>query len=466
MCSVLSLSLLLGVAFNRTAQAATSFETGSSSGASNIIVNGSQINVYAGLVGSDCSNPSQVCDNCASASFAAPTSLARGGCNSQRVSASVTLTLAIKSDDTEGYPTLYNDSDIAIVLSPSRVSKGSVGTISAPWATICNNLLLNGSGAQAGADCGVGAATTAQAYFANFRFGFSANPGGVVTGTPLNLTIYAVPSIATTSSAGEWFSPTCAAANALLPPDNIAGACDFTLYPGDGKAWITDLQAPNNFPLSINPISWVSLRFFYVKSSNFADLQPNSDSQDIGFSGGSGTNSELSLASAYVDGLENAENSSGVYSFMMASIDQAGNVGFFTDITDPANRVDRHQVTPSVALGILDKQFNCFIATAAYGSPFQAKVKTFRDFRDQYLLPTSWGRKLVALYYRNSPPAAHFIAQHDGLRWAARIALWPAWLGADLLLRFGLTPILIGLVTGLAVIAAARLGLRRRRSRT
>ena len=69
---------------------------------------------------------------------------------------------------------------------------------------------------------------------------------------------------------------------------------------------------------------------------------------------------------------------------------------------------------------------NCFIATAAYGSPFESNVKILRDFRDVYLLPTKAGSAFVDAYYRLSPPIADFIAVHDTLRAAVRVGLMPA----------------------------------------
>jgi hypothetical protein len=67
----------------------------------------------------------------------------------------------------------------------------------------------------------------------------------------------------------------------------------------------------------------------------------------------------------------------------------------------------------------------CFIATAAYGSYLDAHVQVLRDFRDNVLLKTSWGKAFVAWYYRNSPPIAAFIAKNDSLRFTVRAALTP-----------------------------------------
>jgi hypothetical protein len=67
----------------------------------------------------------------------------------------------------------------------------------------------------------------------------------------------------------------------------------------------------------------------------------------------------------------------------------------------------------------------CFIATAAYGSYFEKHVQILRNFRDSYLLTNSLGQAFVSFYYRTSPPIADFIAKHDGIRAAVRMALAP-----------------------------------------
>lgn len=67
----------------------------------------------------------------------------------------------------------------------------------------------------------------------------------------------------------------------------------------------------------------------------------------------------------------------------------------------------------------------CFIATAAYGSILEPHVKTLRDFRDVYLMPTSIGRKFINFYYKHSPSLADIIRKNDGLRALVRWGLAP-----------------------------------------
>ncbi len=68
----------------------------------------------------------------------------------------------------------------------------------------------------------------------------------------------------------------------------------------------------------------------------------------------------------------------------------------------------------------------CFIATAAYGSPFERHVEILREFRDRYLLTNTAGRWFVAAYYKLSPPAAYLILKHSYLQTTVRIVLLPA----------------------------------------
>lgn len=66
----------------------------------------------------------------------------------------------------------------------------------------------------------------------------------------------------------------------------------------------------------------------------------------------------------------------------------------------------------------------CFIATAAYGSPLEKEVNTFRWFRSAILLQFAFGKKLVGLYYEKSPKMAQWIAASETRRILARAALW------------------------------------------
>jgi hypothetical protein len=106
----------------------------------------------------------------------------------------------------------------------------------------------------------------------------------------------------------------------------------------------------------------------------------------------------------------------------------------------------------------------CFIATAAFGSPWADEVLTLRAVRDRLLLTSSFGRALVAAYYQISPPLARVIAAHDWLRSAARGALRPLVWWARLSLDSPATALGIG-IFGLSAGPALLFGLRRARRR-
>jgi polyhydroxybutyrate depolymerase len=62
----------------------------------------------------------------------------------------------------------------------------------------------------------------------------------------------------------------------------------------------------------------------------------------------------------------------------------------------------------------------CFIATAAYGTSTAKQLDVLRAFRDEVLLRSAIGSRLVDIYYRTSPPIAEFISRHEVLRTLVR----------------------------------------------
>lgn len=58
----------------------------------------------------------------------------------------------------------------------------------------------------------------------------------------------------------------------------------------------------------------------------------------------------------------------------------------------------------------------CFVATACYGDYDAAEVLVLRNYRDNVLLKTIFGRTVVSVYYRLSPPIARFIEKSELLK--------------------------------------------------
>ncbi len=60
--------------------------------------------------------------------------------------------------------------------------------------------------------------------------------------------------------------------------------------------------------------------------------------------------------------------------------------------------------------------YECFIASAVYGSPIAQEVAILRKFRDRCLKRTDLGRVIVNMYYSISPPIAEKVEKNDSLK--------------------------------------------------
>lgn len=106
--------------------------------------------------------------------------------------------------------------------------------------------------------------------------------------------------------------------------------------------------------------------------------------------------------------------------------------GEATENSEDAGNVLRFVTEESLVSGMDASVIGCFIATAAFGHYDEKNVMLLRHFRDEALLGHPLGEKLVALYYRYSPPLAEKIAQSPFLRMTAAILLMP-FIGAAVL---------------------------------
>jgi hypothetical protein len=104
---------------------------------------------------------------------------------------------------------------------------------------------------------------------------------------------------------------------------------------------------------------------------------------------------------------------------------------------------------------------DCFIATAAYGTPLHPHLGLLREFRERYLRTSSAGLLFLSIYERYSPPLAALIDRHEILKKLTRIALLPVLGLCILILHTGPLP-LIAFSVALCVLVVYRV--RRRRS--
>ena len=67
----------------------------------------------------------------------------------------------------------------------------------------------------------------------------------------------------------------------------------------------------------------------------------------------------------------------------------------------------------------------CFIATAAYGSPFAAEIDVLRRWRNERLYGNFLGELFVKVYYLVSPPIAKVVYKSIVLKKIVRAVLKP-----------------------------------------
>lgn len=100
----------------------------------------------------------------------------------------------------------------------------------------------------------------------------------------------------------------------------------------------------------------------------------------------------------------------------------------FVTGSDPAPADPDPAAPSSASAGSGGGGGGCLVATAAFGSPSAPEVLVFKEFRDNYLLRSAPGRWCVAVYYKYSPPAAHFIAGNQAARKMTRsVLMFLAW---------------------------------------
>lgn len=72
-----------------------------------------------------------------------------------------------------------------------------------------------------------------------------------------------------------------------------------------------------------------------------------------------------------------------------------------------------------------EKKEYCFIATAAYGTPYSKEIDYLKAWRDLSLSNKKGGTHFIYLYYRISPPFARLISKSEFLRTTVRMGLYP-----------------------------------------
>jgi len=159
-------------------------------------------------------------------------------------------------------------------------------------------------------------------------------------------------------------------------------------------------------PVNVEAVLYQDGRIEFHYGEGNVDLSPT-----IGISGGDGSQYHLSVYDGYAD---------------LGNVDRVlfTPVGLSEEDTDNNGRRG-------------GGDHDCFIATAAFGSPLNRHVCVLRAFRDRHLARCGLGRKLIRLYETTSPPLARLISEHEPLRALVRLLLLPAVALTYVTLYFG-----------------------------
>lgn len=80
----------------------------------------------------------------------------------------------------------------------------------------------------------------------------------------------------------------------------------------------------------------------------------------------------------------------------------------------------------------------CFIATAAYGTPMAEEINSLRKLRDDHLMHSLPGKIFVGTYNKVSPPIAEVISRNLTLMFITRRLLKPIIMLANVITKKGL----------------------------
>jgi hypothetical protein len=374
----------------------------SASGASTIDTTGSPPVIYAGTAGlsTDCAatdNSDGTCNNCPT------TANVFRACNPARVKGSTDLTFTFISDTATGYPNITGSlTSSAYIKGTTSVAAKTNASITINWGFLCGKI-------EAGSDC-----TTSKS--ATIRIGIDANSDGLFEDPSddhmvITVIVETGPSNDTSDTA-----------------DTHVGPYSFKVWPGDGKVYLpaADMTAGTSFPNGASGIKYKNILAFYATGTTTFD---SAGWDAINVAGMAGTHAPLAISENNSTFLTLPDTVGGLandvyYYFRLAVEDLAGNVGYFTTDLDTEGV---HATQPSRVVGLLNEDLNCFIATAAYGSPFTTPVADLRRFRDVYLKNSLWGKSFINWYYSYGPYAAHWISKNETLRTLSRGLLIPVW---------------------------------------
>ncbi|MBL7545703.1 MAG: hypothetical protein JNL11_17925 [Bdellovibrionaceae bacterium] len=237
-------------------------------------------------------------------------------------------------------------------------------------------------------------------------------------------------------------APICApdAEGSLVSSVTSEGLCYYEMFPGDGKAYITNLIAgwggssPTDADTSLN---YTNLVMYYAEVANgaseFDTLKSITNASSKSLVSLNNVDGDP-LSDYKVGQLENGEvGAERKYCFVSALQDATGNIFYFLDVqkihadssTFDVGKYGLFCASPSEVVGVLSDK-DCFIATVAFGSRHHPFLDILREFRNTYMHPHPLGKKFIKLYYTYGP------------QWAKRVSEYPV---AKVIVKIGLLPV-------------------------
>lgn len=214
------------------------------------------------------------------------------------------------------------------------------------------------------------------------------------------------------------------------------GMCDYTMFKGDEKVYISDFApSSNDMQTDSSAVKYDRIIMFYeANPASITAVTNASPNVVLNVTAGSGTDVAPTIPDNRIRGLQNGTT----YCFVMANMDQTGNISYYPDATILGDTAKICQ-KPDEVVGLLDDK-SCFIATATFGSQMAPEVQTFRKFRNEFMLTNTFGKALVKAYYKLGPEAAEWVSHSELLRTLSVWMLWPILLFVKLSLALGLLP--------------------------
>lgn len=407
--------------------------------------------VYAGVVtdgsASLCSN-SQVtatCNTCAESGASATTVIP---CNKSAISPNGYLFLEGKTDNTQSltqqpFLRISASSGSSTPVENPLPDQSGIFHVLISWSEVCNMVTGDSSCLSSGSQ--------------TLQFGLGDSEKVDIQ--------FMVSAISTADTSIQFYTP-CGSGGSVVAND---GFCNVSMFPGDGKVYAESLQLANSSVATPSSgINYNGLVFFYeAASADDASSRATALSAIRSTSSSSSISYNNSQSPPDVDGRITGLDNQTTYCFVMANQDETGNIYKATNVgssTLPSGALmtDVMCARPDEVVGLLDDK-RCFIATAAFGSPFEIHVKTLRLFRDKILKSSAVGEAVVDFYYSWSPVAAKWIASRDHLRAAVRVGLVPFVGFAELSLHYGFLPVFAVLLLLGGLVMFAALAWRRRR---